>query len=121
MNSPLASSLTEMAQLPGVVGCALVEVNTGMVWHAAGATQELTALAEAASDYWRLYLRLHTRFEQVGKLKACVMMHDTGRITLLPCGSGMLLVTVSLQEAQVDWQLWQTRTRELAAMVNRAL
>ncbi|ARU06074.1 hypothetical protein CCO03_16625 [Comamonas serinivorans] len=121
MNSLLVSHLTEMAELPGVMGCALVEVETGMVWHSAGQIPELTALAEAASDYWRLYRRLHTNFEQVGKLRACVMMHDAGRITLLPCGSGVLLVTVSLQEAQVDWKAWQSRTRQLASVVDRAL
>ena len=115
----LQSSLDDMAALPGVVGCALVEIETGMVWHSAGAITDLTALAEAASDYWRLYQRLHTNFEQVGKLRACVMMHDAGRITQLPCGNGMLLVTISLQQANVDWPQWQAKTKSLAALVGR--
>ena len=115
----LQASLDDMASLPGVVGCALVEMGTGMVWNSSGEIAGLTALAEAASDYWRLYQRLQPNFEQVGKLRACVMMHDTGRITLLPCGTGMLLVTITTQQAQVDWKTWQTRTKDLAVLVDR--
>ena len=118
MNSLLVSHLTEMAQLPGVMGCALVEIEAGMVWHHAGHIEGVQTFAEAASDYWRLYRRLHTNFEQVGKLRACVMMHDAGRITLLPCGTGMLLVTLTRQKSEIDWALWQEKTRELALLVN---
>ena len=46
------------------------------------------------------------------------MMHVRGRITLLPCGTGMLLVTVTRQGRDVDWDEWQRRTHKLAAMVN---
>ena len=114
----LQASLDDMASLLGVVGCALVEIETGMVWNSAGQIEDMTLLAEAASDYWRLYRRLQPNFEQVGKLRACVMMHDAGRITLLPCGGGMLLVTITTQQAQVDWKTWQTRTRDLAVLVD---
>jgi predicted regulator of Ras-like GTPase activity (Roadblock/LC7/MglB family) len=107
-----------MAGLPGVVGCALVETETGMVWQSAGGIDELTVLAEAASDYWRLHHRLQTSFERLGKLRACVMMHAAGRITLLPCGSGTLLVAVTHEPSGVDWRQWQVRTRQLAAIVD---
>ena len=111
--------LAEMASLSGVVGCALVEVATGMVWEFSGSIEALTTLAEATSDYWRLYQRLQSNFDQVGELRACVMMHASGRITLLPCGSGLLLVTVTLQNAQIDWAQWQQKTRSLSMVVNR--
>lgn len=115
----LQQMLAEMASLPGVVGCALVEIATGMVWESAGSIHDLTTLAEATSDYWRLYQRLQGNFDQVGELRACVMMHATGRITLLPCGNGLLLVTINLQNAQIDWTQWQQKTRSLSSLVNR--
>ena len=33
------------------------------------------------------------------------MMHAQGRITLLPCGTGMLLVTLTRQKSDIDWAL----------------
>lgn len=114
----LQSHLTEMAGLPGVVGCALVETQTGFVLQSAGGIAELTVLAEAASDYWRLHHRLQASFERLGMLRACVMMHAAGRITLLPCGSGMLLVAVTHEPSGVDWLQWQIKTRQLAAIVD---
>lgn len=45
-------------------------------------------------------------------------MHSHGRLTLLPCGTGMLLVTLTRQKSEIDWALWQEKTRELALLVN---
>mgnify|MGYP003599423383 FL=1 len=78
----------------------------------------MQTFAEAASDYWRLYNRLADQFKDLGDLKASVMMHAHGRITLLPCGTGMLLVTLTRQKSAIDWTLWQEKTKELAQLVD---
>lgn len=114
----LRDALESMAALPGLEGCALVEIEAGMVWHYAGQIDGVQTFAEAASDYWRLYHRLADQFKGLGDLKASVMMHADGRITLLPCGTGMLLVTLTRQNAAIDWTLWQEKTKELARFVD---
>jgi len=109
--------LNSMAEMPGVDGCALVEVDAGMVWHSAGQMQGMQNLAEAISDYWRLYKRLDHHFTDLGDMKASVFMHAKGNITVLPCGKGMLLVAVS-QKSTVNWAQWQGKARELAKLVD---
>ena len=37
---------------------------------------------------------------------------------LLPCGTGMLLVTLTRQKSAIDWTLWQEKTKELAQLVD---
>lgn len=115
----LRDLLAAMAATPGVSGCALVEIDAGMVWHACGRMDDAPALAEAASDYWRLYQRLNSHFAALGDLRASVMVHAHGRLTLLPCGKGMLLVAVSDQQQPVDWRQWQHRARDLAQLVDQ--
>ena len=114
----LRNALEAMAGMPGLEGCALVEIEAGMVWHHAGHIEGVQTFAEAASDYWRLYNRLAHQFKDLGDLRASVMMHAHGRITLLPCGKGMLLVTLTRQKSDIDWTLWQEKTKELAALVD---
>lgn len=115
----LRDELNRMAALPGMQGCALVEVSTGMVWYAAGQNLEMGNIAEAASDYWRLYQRLDKHFTLLGNMKAAVFMHVHGRITLMPCGKDMLLVALTQDITPVNWAQWQSQGKELASLVNR--
>ena len=116
----LRDKLDTMARLPGVNGCALVEIDAGMVWHHAGQIEGVQTFAEAASDYWRLYGRLAGQFQGLGDLRTSIMMHANGRLTLLPCGKGMLLVALtSNQKSSIDWAEWQTQARELAQLVDQ--
>ena len=110
--------LNTMAELPGVGGCALVEIEAGMVWHTAGHMSGLQNLGEAASDHWRLYLRLDHHFAEIGDLNALIFIRAMGKITLLPCGKGMLLMAVASQNSEVDWYQWQTKAKELAKLVD---
>lgn len=115
----LREALEAMATMPGVEGCALVEIDAGMVWHHAGQIEGVQFMAEAASDYWRLYRRLASQFEDLGALQASLLVHTNGRITLLPCGNGMLLVALTRPHAATDWSAWQTQARALAQLVDR--
>ncbi len=115
----LRDDLNRMAALPGMQGCALVEVSAGMVWYAAGQSLEMQNIAEAASDYWRLYQRLNGHFTQLGHMKAAVFMHVHGRITLMPCGKDMLLVALTQESTLVNWAQWQSQAKDLASRVDR--
>ncbi len=115
----LRQELSSMAGLTGVEGCALVEVDTGMVWHAAGQSEKMQILSEAASDYWRLYKRLNAHFADLGEMRASVFMHVHSRITLMPCGKDMLLVALTREKTPVNWTEWQSKTKQLADLVNQ--
>ena len=80
----LRDALQSMAAMPGLEGCALVEIEAGMVWHHAGQIEGVQTFAEAASDYWRLYNRLADQFKDLGDLKASVMMHAQGSSVMRP-------------------------------------
>lgn len=103
----LQEALAQMAALPGVLGCAIVEANTGMVWLSAGELPRVQHLSEAVSDYWRLFLRRSDDFAALGDLRAQVLIHSHRRVTLVGCGAGLVLVTVSGEPDQVRWADWK--------------
>lgn len=113
----LHAALEQMDRLPGLQGCALVEIDTGMVWHAAGDSEDVQKIAEASSDYWRLYQRQRAHFEHLGELQAQVMMHREVRITMLPCGQGMLLIALSREHDRVNWAELQSQAQGLRQLV----
>ncbi|MCA0324944.1 MAG: hypothetical protein LCH89_04985 [Proteobacteria bacterium] len=114
----LREALDAMGAITGLEGCALVEIDAGMVWHHAGRIEGMQTFAEAASDYWRLHRRLAGQFQDLGDLRASVLMHSRGRLAMLPCGTGMLLVTLTRQTADLDWAAWQRKAQELAVLVD---
>ncbi len=115
----LVEALDRMTRVPGLSGCALVEIEAGMVWHTAGEMPDVQRIAEAASDYWRLYLRLEPQFGSLGGLRGSLMWHAQGQLVLLPCGHGVLLVGLAMQEGSVDWPRCFEQARELAQLVDR--
>lgn len=116
----LRQALDQLAiDFPDLKGCVLVEISTGMVWHASGGNDNIAILSEAASDYWRLCARLELPFSELGALQACVFLHKHGRITMLQCGHDMFLLSLSIHLAPVDWTAWQKRTQAIAKMVNQ--
>jgi hypothetical protein len=118
LNRELGTLLDAMAALDGMVACALVERDTGMVWHCAGHADGVL-LAEAASDYWRLCGRQDTAFAPLGPLRAQVAIHADARLTLVGCGEGLLLVAISREPDRVDWQRWKQAVGALQAQAAR--
>ena len=114
----LRAAFDELAAFPKLTGCALVAVDTGMVWHASGDDEKVQHLAEAASDYWRLYVRLGHNFAELGELQASVMLHQLGCIALLPCGKGMVLVALTPKMKDLDWLGFQAQVRKLSQVVD---
>ncbi|WP_374665429.1 hypothetical protein [Ramlibacter sp.] len=115
--SRLQQALAQMASLPGVGGCAIVEADTGMVWESAGELPGVHHLSEAVSDYWRLFLRRSEDFAALGELRAQVLIHSHRRVTLVGCGEGLVLVTVSGEPDQVRWADWKGAVGGLQQLV----
>lgn len=108
--------LEAMAHMKGMEGCAVVDVDTGMVWYAAGHHDNIPQLAEAAVDYWRLYERHRKHLHYMGELNAQVLMHSCGRITIVSCGRQALLIALSTERESVDWHAWKKRVKVLKAL-----
>lgn len=112
MRPQVRDSLRAIAAQPGIRGCALVDLATGMVLHGEGAP-ELVRIAEAASDYWRLCARQEDVFGVLGAPRAQVVIHAQGRVTIVRCGDGLLLVTLSHEHVPVDWNRWKHAAQAL--------
>lgn len=112
MSADVEQCLADIRSQPGVMGCALVDLATGMVLHGEGPGDLLPAV-EAASDYWRLCTRQQRVFGAMGELRAQVVIHEHQRLTIVRCGQGLLLVTLSLESEPVDWVRWKQSTAAL--------
>lgn len=119
MNSSfLAEQVDRIATHDGIVGCALVEAEAGLVWHASGSLTESDQVWEAAVDYWRLHHRQREHFANLGALHAAVMYHDQGVLTIFPCCDEpqVLLVALGVHRG-VDWNQWHQRARRLGRVI----
>lgn len=116
----VAQALAAMVRdSPAVLGCALVEAESGLVWHRVGGQAEHDALWEASADYWRMHGRLRGHFDLLGELGAAVMYHRKGILAIMPCGSEPELLVVCIGEnGKIDWNRWQQRIRELRTKIS---
>lgn len=112
----IAQELASMAETSGVIACALVEISTGMVYASAGKHPGIDCLAEAASDYWRLYKRIQANFDDFGPLEAVSAQHKRGVMSLIPCSEGLVVATVSLP-SKLDWRVWSAKVKVLGALL----
>jgi hypothetical protein len=118
----IAYALKRVASAPGIQACALVDGASGMVWQTSGESEDMDAMWEAAVDYWRMYARLQGSFAPIGELRAAVLHHLKGVLSILPCRGSSKLVVVCLASHQgVDWTDCQRRVRELSRHVDAAL
>lgn len=113
----VGAGLDRMAAHPGIVGCALVDAQTGLVWDSRAGTAHLW---EAAVDYWRLHDRQKLHFAGLGTLGAAVMYHTGGVLAVLPCCSDpdVLLVAQGAHRG-VDWIALQRMARALGDLLRR--
>ncbi|AYQ28301.1 MULTISPECIES: hypothetical protein [unclassified Polaromonas] len=114
----IAAELENMALTPGVNACALVDSATGMVYLSAGKHPQIDAIAEAASDYWRMHERSGSPFSKLGPLQAISMIHQGGVLSLMPCGKGIVMATLSARMA-LDTGDWFRKVGELGRMIGR--
>jgi hypothetical protein len=118
----IACALKRVASAPGIRACALVDGASGMIWQTSGDGEGMDELWEAAVDYWRLYARQQSSFAPIGEMRAAVLHHLKGVLSILPCRGDSQLVVVCLASHQgVDWTDCQRRVRQLAKHVEATL
>jgi hypothetical protein len=122
MNLPqIDAELDRMAAHPGIVGCALVDAQTGLVWASRGGAEQATHVWEAAVDYWRLHDRQKLHFAGLGTLGAAVMYHTGGVLAVFPCCTDPNVLLVAHGEHRgVDWIALQRMARELGDLLHRS-
>ena len=116
------AQLQALADFPSVDGCALVEIATGMVWHAAGNYPELERIGEAAIEFWRIQDRLKANLHSLGSLKSAAYSFSNRVVALFPCGdaSGLVLVCVAVK-GDVGWQAWSVKVDALRQVLTQSL
>ena len=114
--------LQALADFPGIDGCALVEIATGMVWHAAGNYPELERIGEAAIEFWRIQDRLTAHLSSLGTLKSAAYSFSNRVVALFPCSekAGLVLVCVAAK-GNVGWQAWSTKAGALHRVLEQSL
>jgi len=110
--------IKRLGAVPGVISCSLVDIATGMVLHSVTHDGEVEPLAEAARDYWHLHDRNGRLFAGLGELLGIVVAHERGTINLLPCGRGMVLVTLA-ERSRVNFSTWPVRIALLRGLVGQ--
>ena len=107
-----------MAQTPGLGGCPLVEVDSGMVLYAAGSDTNTHNIAEASVGFWRLSQRLDAYTESLGPLHAQSLVHSRGQVIIMPCGGRALMVALVRARNSIDWVDWKQRVSALGDLVD---
>lgn len=103
----VAKILEKLASFDGVQGCALVEADTGMVWHHAGQQLDMESVGEAAVEFWRTQNRVSGRLSMMGVPKFASFNYAKCVISLIPCDEelGLILVCVAVSPGMV-WSDW---------------
>ena len=115
----LSEELGALAALEGVKSCALVDSQSGLVWHAVGTEPAAEELWEAAIDYWRLHGRSYTHFAALGELGAAVLNHLHAVPAIIPCAARSDLLVVCIASHQgMNWRDWQRRVRAMGERLN---
>jgi hypothetical protein len=118
INDELAQAVGALAQQPGIRGCALVEVGSGMVWTAHGELAPHASLWEAASDHWRLHGRHAAHFDHLGRFVAVALYHVEGLVALFRCTNDPELLFIAVgQHRAVDWSTLQRLARRVGVLV----
>jgi hypothetical protein len=112
------AELASMAAMPGVKACALVEIESGMVWHTAGDMQRFEEFGEAAVEYWRVYLRHEKIMRTFGHLRIATFIFEHTFLAMTAFSSHtppLLLVAATRQD--IDWRVWSTHLDKLKALL----
>lgn len=114
----IEQEVRRLGAVPGVLSCALVDAATGMVLHSATHAAGSEPLVEAARDYWQLHLRNGRIFSSLGEVCGIAVAHEHGAINLLPCGRGMVFVTLA-ERGRIDFSTWPVRIALLRGLVQQ--
>ena len=120
-NSQLAQLLDQLASYPAVQGCALVEIETGMVWKHAGQWQQVESFAESAVEVWRVQLRNQAHLAHLGSPRSSICYFANGSMALLPCpGVVPVLLVCIADRAGMNWAGWMGQLKPLLEILSKA-
>lgn len=104
----------QLANFPGMEGCALVEAETGMAWHFAGSFPDIERIGEAAVEFWRIQDRLQSHLVALGSLASAAYSFSNRVIALFPCSEAPRLILVCVAaKGSIAWTEWGLHVLEL--------
>ncbi len=112
----IEQELNVLAKTPGIIACALVAIDTGMVYLQTYTDQPLDHIAEGSRDYWVLHTKNGNVFDTLGPITSIAVSHRLGLISIRPCGETMLLICIS-QHKTVDWKRWPEQVNQLYTLI----
>ena len=103
----LGDIVRALAQYPKVSGCALVETETGMVWHHGGVLPQIERIGEAAIEFWRVHMRVSADFKGLGELQHLSYAFPGHLVALFPCDARRNLILVCVGDRPgMQWTHW---------------
>lgn len=111
--------LDKIAKSSGVISCALVAIDTGMVCLSTSRETQFEMIAEGARDYWALHNRNGNIFDTMGRVKNIFVQHAKGTICVQACGKKMLLITLA-DSTKLHWHDWSATVAGLFKIVRQA-
>lgn len=121
----IEQELNSLAKTPGVIACALVAIDTGMIYLSSSNNfqstnpfkkEEFEIIAEGARDYWVLHQKNGNVFASLGPLANIVVRHKQGLLSIRACGHTMLLIAIA-KIKEVDWKQWPAQVNQLCNRV----
>lgn len=115
----LEFELNKVAASPGIISCALVAIDTGMICLSTSHDVHFEVMAEGARDYWALQHRNGHIFETMGRVKNIFVQHAKGTICIQSCGKTMLLITLA-DSSKMHWHDWVDTITALRNVVKQS-
>ena len=115
----IETELNSIATTPGIIACALVAVDTGMIYFSSSSQDQFTVMAEGARDYWALHHKNGQIFDAMGNLNNIFVQHERGILRVQLCGETMLLITLA-KLGKTDWTQWPSVISNLHTLIKDA-
>lgn len=114
----IEQELHQLATTPGIIACALVAIDTGMIYLTSSNKEQFDIIAEGARDYWVLHQKNGKVFEALGSVSNIVVRHKRGLLSIRGCGQTMLLISIT-KIKEVNWDEWPERVDQLCNLVKK--
>ncbi len=100
----VATTVEEIASLPGMDACVLADVDSGMIVHQFGTLPHIERIGEASVEFWRVQERLGEYFQHLGPLGSTAYSFRQHVIALFPTHSQppMVLICVARKDS-INW------------------
>ena len=115
----IEAELNSIATTPGIIACALVAVDTGMIYFSSSSQHLFEVMAEGARYYWALHHKYGQIFDAMGNLNNIFVQHERGILRVQLCGEAMLLITLA-KLGKTDWTQWQGVINNLQTLVKNS-